>query len=134
MAGIGEQKTEPKRAIQKIEDFMEYAYPALQQFPKSEKYAMAADIKLCMDVMLERCVEAEKAYYKKTTLRELDVAIAKCKTYIKMAHRLGFLPEKKHNIMQDFLYEIGRMVGGWIKKMEETEGKPAAGKNNYVRK
>ena len=30
--------------LQKIEDMMEYAYPVLQQFPKSEKFAMAADM------------------------------------------------------------------------------------------
>ena len=60
--------------LQKIEDMMEYAYPVLQQFPKSEKFAMAADMKLVMDVMLEKAVEAQKKYFKKTTLQELDVA------------------------------------------------------------
>lgn len=115
------EKSEPKRALQKIEDMMEYAYPVLQQFPKSEKYAMAADLKRCMDIMLERCVEAEKAYYKKTTLRELDVAVAKCKTYVKMAYRLKFMSYKKFEIINDYLTQIGKMVGGWIKTMNESE-------------
>ena len=115
------EQSEPKRALQKIEDMMEYAYPVLQQFPKAEKYSMAADLKRCMDIMLERCVEAEKAYYKKTTLRELDVAVAKCKTYVKMASRLKFMSYKKFEIINDYLTQIGKMVGGWIKTMNESE-------------
>lgn len=114
------EQSEPKRALQKIEDMMEYTYPVLQQFPKAEKYAMAADLKRCMDTMLERCVEAEKAYYKKTTLRELDVAVAKCKTYVKMAYRLKFMSYKKFEIINDYLTQIGKMVGGWIKAMNEA--------------
>lgn len=115
------EQSEPKRALQKIEDMMEYAYPVPQQFPKAEKYSMAADLKRCMDIMLERCVEAEKAYYKKTTLRELDVAVAKCKTYVKMAYRLKFMSYKKFEIINDYLTQIGKMVGGWIKTMNESE-------------
>ena len=115
------EQSEPKRALQKIEDMMEYAYPVLQQFPKAEKYSMAADLKRCMDIMLERCVEAEIAYYKKTTLRELDVAVAKCKTYVKMAYRLKFMSYKKFEIINDYLTQIGKMVGGWIKTMNESE-------------
>ena len=115
------EQSEPKRALQKIEDMMEYAYPVLQQFPKAEKYSMAADLKRCMDIMLERCVEAEKAYYKKTTLRELDVAVAKCKTYVKMAYRLKFMSYKKFEIINDYLTQIGKMVGGWIKTMNGSE-------------
>lgn len=115
------EQSEPKRALQKIEDMMDYTYPVLQQFPRSEKQAMVLDIKRCMDVMLERCIEAEKAYYKKTTLRELDVAIAKCRTYVKMAYRLKFMSYKKFEIINDYLSEIGRMVGGWIKSMNEAE-------------
>lgn len=117
----GNEQSEPKRALQKIEDMMDYTYPVLQQFPRSEKQAMVLDIKRCMDVMLERCIEAEKAYYKKTTLRELDVAIAKCRTYVKMAYRLKFMSYKKFEIINDYLSEIGRMVGGWIKSMNEAE-------------
>ena len=63
--------------LQKIEDMMEYAYPVLQQFPKSEKFAMAADMKRLMDVMLEKAVEAQKKYFKKTTLQERSFACSR---------------------------------------------------------
>ena len=50
---------------QKVYDMMKYAYPALQQFPKSEKMALAADIKRCMNNLLGLVIEADKKYYKK---------------------------------------------------------------------
>lgn len=36
----------------KIFDMMDYAYDALAQYPKSEKFALVADIKRCMDQVL----------------------------------------------------------------------------------
>ena len=51
--------------VKKITDMMEYAYLALAQFPRSEKQAIVADIKRCMDRLLERAIEANKKYYKR---------------------------------------------------------------------
>lgn len=101
--------------VKKITDMMEYAYLALAQFPRSEKPAMGADIKRCMDRLLERAIEANKKYYKKNTLQEMDVELAKLKKYIRLAYRLKFLPYKKYRNWTEKTKEIGRMLGGWIK-------------------
>ena len=55
---------EELKILQKTFDMMNYAYPALAQYPKGEKFALVVDIKRCMDVMLERIIEANKKYYK----------------------------------------------------------------------
>jgi hypothetical protein len=100
--------------LQKIEDMMEYAYPVLQQFPKSEKFAMAADIKLVMDVMLEKAVEAQKKHFKKTTLQELDVANTKLQHYLRVAFRLRFVSMHKYEVWSKQLVEIGKLLGSWL--------------------
>lgn len=100
---------------QKTFEMMEYAYKAMAQYPKGEKFALVVDIKRCMDTILERIVEANKKYYKKTTLQELDVEIMKLKAYIRLSYKLGFLPLKKYELWSEKVVEIGRMVGGWIK-------------------
>lgn len=94
---------------------MEYAYGALAQFPKSEKFALVTDIKHSMDKLLERCIEAQKKYYKKTTLQDMDVEILKLRAYIRLSHQLGFLPIKKYEIWSGQVVEIGKMLGGWLK-------------------
>ncbi len=101
--------------LQKAQDMIEYGYIALRQFPKSEKYALAADIKLSMDKVLERIIEAQKKYYKKTTLQELDVELEKLKIYLRLAHKLRFLPAKKYEIWAGKVVELGKMLGGWLK-------------------
>jgi len=109
---------EELKILQKIFDMIEYGYPALAQFPKSEKFALAADIKRCMDRMLERTIEAQKKYYKKTTLQELDVEIMKLRAYLRLSHNLGFLPRKKYEIWSEKVVEIGKMLGGWLKSVK----------------
>lgn len=114
---------EQLKITQKIIDMMLYTYPALKQFPKSEKHAMAADIKACMDRMLERSIEVDKHYFKKTTLRDLDVEVAKAKTYAYVAYQLQFLPERKFLNISDYLSEIGAMVGGFLQAIEPADGR-----------
>lgn len=108
---------EELKILQKIFDMMEYGYGALAQFPKAEKFALAADIKRCMDRMLERTIEAQKKYYKKTTLQELDVEIMKLRAYLRLSHNLGFLPRRKYEIWSEKTVEIGKMLGGWLKSV-----------------
>lgn len=110
---------EELKILQKTFDMINYAYPALAQYPKGEKFALVADIKRCMDVMLERIIEANKKYYKKNTLQELDVEVEKLKAYVRLSYNLGFLPPKKYEQWSGLVVEIGRMVGGWIKSVSK---------------
>ena len=110
---------EELKILQKTFDMMNYAYPALAQYPKGEKFDLVVDIKRCMDVMLERIIEANKKYYKKTTLQELDVEVEKLKAYVRLSYNLGFLPPKKYEQWSGLVVEIGRMVGGWIKSVSK---------------
>ena len=110
---------EELKILQKTFDMMNYAYPALAQYPKGVKFALVVDIKRCMDVMLERIIEANKKYYKKTTLQELDVEVEKLKAYVRLSYNLGFLPPKKYEQWSGLVVEIGRMVGGWIKSVNK---------------
>ncbi|MDD3368394.1 MAG: diversity-generating retroelement protein Avd [Lachnospiraceae bacterium] len=109
---------EELKILQKVFDMMKYGYQALQQFPKSEKFAIVADIKHCMHLILERVIEANKKYYKKTTLQELDVEVTKLKAYLRLSYDLGFLPMKKYEIWSGMVVEIGKMIGGWIKSAQ----------------
>lgn len=113
--------TEELKILQKIFDMMEYGYGALAQYPKSEKFALVTDIKHSMDIMLERTIEAQKKYYKKTTLQELDVEIMKLRAYLRLSQNLGFLPMKKYEIWSEKVVEIGKMLGGWLKSVNSQK-------------
>lgn len=115
--------TDDLKILQKLYDMIEYGYIAMAQFPKSEKFALGTDIKRCMDKMLERCIEAQKKYFKKTTLQELDVENTKLRAYLRLAHSLKFLDGKRYELWSAKSVEIGKMIGGWLKAVNANSPK-----------
>ena len=116
-------ETETLKILLKIKDMIKYAYPALKQYPKSERFAMVEDIKKSMNELLHLAIRAEKKYYKTNTLQDMDVELAFLRQEVELSYDLGFLPEKKRNVWFDYLTEIGKMLGGWIKSCGSKERK-----------
>lgn len=100
---------------QKCEDMIAYGYVALRQFPKSERFSLAADIKHCMFRLLTLVITANQRREKRPLLEELDVQLDVLRSMIRVAMQLGFLPFKKYELWSGQLNEIGRMLGGWMK-------------------
>lgn len=105
---------------QKVYDMILYAYPALEQMPKSQKFSLAQDMKHCMDKIMRLTITANKKYTKRTTLQELDVEVAALKVYLRIAYDLRYLPPKKYEVWSGQVVEIGKMVGGWIRSQREA--------------
>ena len=118
----GEERKEPEEKLvirQKTTDMMKYAYPVLAQYPKSEKFSLCADIKRVMDQMLELIITAETKYFKKTTLQDLDIEIAKLKAYIHLSYDLKFISGHTFKVWSEKVVEIGKMLGGWMKTVNQ---------------
>ncbi len=101
--------------LRKVEDMIKYSYICLCGFPKTEKYTLAAEIKRCMYAVLRLNIEANKRYYKKTTIRDMDVEMEMLKHLVRMACDLRFLARKHAEAWQAMNVEIGRIIGGWLK-------------------
>lgn len=106
----------------------------LNHFPKHEKYALCTQIKNSALLVFELIVEGEKKYQKKSSLMNLDIAHEKLRMYLRLAYELGYFRFKdgKESTqdgekieMHRFLAitnlnnELGKMIGGWIKKSKE---------------
>ncbi|CCJ32905.1 MULTISPECIES: diversity-generating retroelement protein Avd [Caloramator] len=106
------------KLLQKTYDMILYGNICLQQFPKHEKHVLAADIRKSMYKLLELIVRANKKYYKKTTLEEIDIEIDVLRNLIRLSadSQLRYLPIKKYENWSKMLNEIGKMLGGWIKR------------------
>ncbi len=105
---------------QKCEDMIAYGYIALQQFPKSERHTLAAEMKKSMIQLLSLIIACNKKYYKKTTMQELDVELDTLRSFIRLSMTLKFLPFKKYEVWSGFLNELGKMVGGWFKSISNA--------------
>lgn len=111
----------PLMIQQKVEDMILYGNQALLNFPRSERYALAADIKQSMYALYRLIIAANKKYFKKTTLQDADVELAVLRGFIRLAanKELRYLPMNKYENWAKKLDEIGRMLGGWIKAMKQ---------------
>ena len=111
------------KAVDKIEDMMVYAEPILQKYPKYARFNLVTDIVRCMDRMMEIAVEADKKYFKKTTLQSLDVEVERMRRYVRISLRLKYISHRTYRLWSEKVNEIGKMVGGWIKANYEKENK-----------
>jgi len=100
---------------QKCEDMIQYAYIALRQFPKSEKFTLATDIKKSMFKILELIIRCNKSRDKRKHLYAIDVELDILRSFVRLAKDLKFLPFKKYEVWSRHLDELGRMLGGWMK-------------------
>lgn len=106
------------KILQKCYDMIQYGYVCLRQFPKAEKFTLAAEIKRCMINILSLVIRANRRYYKKTTIQDLDIELDTLRYYIRLSKDLRFLPFKKYENWSRNINEIGRMIGGWQKSIK----------------
>jgi len=103
--------------LQKVQDMMIYGYPILSRFPKVEKFSLAADIRTCMDQLLELTITEDKKYTKKTTLENMDICNEKLKIYLRIAMELKYMSLHTYGVWEAKIVEIGKMIGGLIKSV-----------------
>lgn len=85
--------------FQKAHDCFLYLHIALRNFPKSEKFVLAADIKNSFFEMLALFITANKLQYKKKTLYEADVKLEIIRFQLRAAKDLQFLKLKQYEIL-----------------------------------
>lgn len=107
-----------QKALNKIMDLRVDINPVLLSFPKYERHEMVAEIKHCIHTAMERSIEANKKYYKKTTLQELDVEVEKIRKYIRVAYRLKYISKRQYEYWSGRVDEIGKLVGAWINSVK----------------
>lgn len=98
--------------LQKIYDMILYGNICLKQFPKSERYVLAEDIRKSMYRLLELSVRLNKKYYKKTTLQDTDTELEVLRTFIRLSvdKEMKYLSIKKYENWSKMLNEIGRII------------------------
>jgi len=105
--------------LQKIEDMIDYAYDALAQFPKAEKFSLAQDIRFCMNALLRHTVTAEKKASKKTSYEHMDVELAVLQSYVRISMKKRYISIHKFGVWSGMLVEIGKMIGGLLKSVSD---------------
>ena len=120
--------------VRKYIDFLKQLNLYLNHFPRHEKYALCQSIRQDAYNVFDLMVEGQKRYYKRTSLSNMDVKFEQLKAKILLAYHLGYFEfkdgktdeknptttsEKRFAVLSRMADELGRMIGGWIKKVKE---------------
>lgn len=111
---------EKLNVYQKWEDMTQYLYIAMRQYPKSERFTLAAETVRCaFDIgsAIARANVVSGKESKRRYVEHADIELSKLKILVRMGMKLEFLPMKKYEILGGQLTEIGKMFGGWIRSI-----------------
>ncbi len=115
----------------KFMEMMKLLNVYVNHFPAHEKYALSSQIRKTAYELYDFITEGQKRYYKKTTLTNLDINHEKLRMQIYLAYELGYfnfkdgrksekkVEEKRYSAISRQVDELGKMIGGWIKKIKE---------------
>jgi hypothetical protein len=105
----------------------------LAHFPNCHKFALTQQIRLAFIDVFNLVTEAQKRYHKKTTLTQLDVRHEQLRMLINLAQELNlfnfssgrsdssFPGAKRFLTISRQVDEIGRMIGGWLNKENQSQ-------------
>jgi len=120
----------------KFIEFMKILNIYLNHFPKHERYALANKIRNTAYEIYDYITEGQKRYFKKTSLTGLDITHEKLRMQLFLAYELGYfkfkdgkqvktktehLEEHRFVVISKLNDEIGKMIGGWIRKVKDAE-------------
>lgn len=120
----------------KFMEFIKLLNVYLNHFPKYEKFALCSSIRNTAYKVYDLIVESQKRYYKKTTLTDLDITHERLRMQLFLAYELGYFKSRdgrkadkdpkrleghRFVAISNLNDELGKMIGGWIKKVKEDK-------------
>ena len=102
--------------FQKMYEFMLWIYPTVNKFPKSEKYVLGERIEKTALNVMEGIITSNCEFDKKETLKKTNVELEKLRIFIRLAKDQKLMNFKKYELASRMINEIGKMLGGLIKK------------------
>jgi hypothetical protein len=113
-------KQEPATALEVTYNFLLWLIPALEKFPRSQKYLLGDRLQQQTLLLLDHLISATYAKERSLHLRQANLEIEKLRFGIRLAKDLHHFDLKRYEFAARALDQIGRMIGGWLKKSYPT--------------
>ncbi len=96
--------------------FIRWLIPTVEKFPRSQKFLLGDRIQTMTLDVLERLIEASYTRERRAALQAANLGVEKLRYLFRIAHDLHYIDFKKYEHAARSLDEVGRLIGGWIKK------------------
>lgn len=101
--------------FQKFYDFILWIYPAVNKFPKTQRFVLGQQISNTVLDILKNIIQGNSERYKLPYQKQISVDLDKLRILIRLSKDLKFLSIKQYEFAADKINEIGRLLGGWMK-------------------
>jgi hypothetical protein len=102
-------------AVEAHFQFQLWLVPAVEKFPRSQKFLLGDRIQTTALDVLEALIEATYTRERRGHLARANLSLEKLRFYFRLAADLHYLDKRRYEHAARTLDEIGRLVGGWAK-------------------
>ena len=115
---------EELKLVQKSYDLCQWMFQHTNKFPKSHRFSVAVRIENRFLDLLEGVSLAGYRHDKLRLLREADEHLFKLRVLVRLSHAMKFINTDSYEYAARGLDELGRMLGGLMKKQPPAIEKP----------
>ena len=115
----GARRTGP--ALEGMYRFLLWVTPAVEKFPRSQKFLLGDRIQCTALDVLEALIEATYMKQRAGHLARANLGIEKLRFLFRLAKDLRHLDLARYEHAARSLDEIGRMIGGWRKAHDAAQ-------------
>ena len=112
-------------AVEAHFQFLMWLVPAVDKFPRTQKFLLGDRIQGTALDVLECLIEATYTRDRKGHLARANLGIEKLRFFFRLAVELHYLDRRRYQHAARTLDEIGRLIGGWTKAHATASSKSA---------
>ncbi len=103
-------------------DLLAWLLPKAEKFPRIYRYTLTQRMMLTALELQETLVLAQ-SFRKRERVKHLrlcDAKLTQLRVYLRLIHQWHWVNDGQYNHVSQMVAEIGRMLGGWLKKELEV--------------
>lgn len=108
-------------AVEAHQQFILWLVPAVEKFPRSQKFLLGDRIQSTALDVLEALIEATYTRDRRGHLARANLGLEKLRFFCRIAAELRYLDARRYEHAARTLDETGRLVGGWAKADQKAQ-------------
>jgi four helix bundle protein len=97
-------------------DMLEWLLPATLKFPREHRFVLAKRAQNAAFNFYEAIIAASLNKETMPHLQQADIELQRLRLYIRLCQRLQFFSAGQYQHISAMLEEIGKLLGGWMRK------------------
>jgi len=105
--------------FEKTYELIEWLYPTVNKFPKSQRFVLGQRIENTILKILEGIITANQERNKLPHLKQTSIELDKLRILIRLSKDLKFISIRQYGFVAEKINTIGKMLGGWTRQQSQ---------------